>query len=193
MVFHYFAVLKLQLVIVVLTLCKIEDRRLCCISCRIKAMHASASADTQRSFHLQPRPQHLLLTSANIALSGSKIVSPASPFTLRRGWLARLVTRSKMRAVSLNSLPYDTNWSPKEEDFDPSDAHKPLLLQIYEPPSDKQSSVIDALYKKVTAVNWRNVITIIIAVVDYFLVYASISLIGTFFPTEVILCIIKDA
>ena len=103
-----------------------------------------------------------------------------------------------MRAVSpsafvVNSLPYVTNWSP-EEDFDPSDEHKPLLSQSYEPPSDKRSSVIDALYIKVTAVNWRNVITIIVAVVDYFLVYASISLVGTFFPTEVILCInIKDA
>lgn len=92
-----------------------------------------------------------------------------------------------MRAVSpttfaVNSLPYV--WSRGlEEEYDASDEHKPLLTQSDEL---KEGQVGGALYRKLAGINWRNVLTIIIAVVDYFLVYSSISLIGTFFPTEVI-------
>ena len=92
-----------------------------------------------------------------------------------------------MRAVSpttfaVNSLPYV--WSlGVEEEYDASDEHKPLLTQSDETaPRGK----LGVLGQKITGVNWRNVLTILITVVDYFLVYSSISLIGTFFPREVI-------
>ena len=95
-----------------------------------------------------------------------------------------------MRAVSpttfaVNSLPYV--WSlGVEEEYDASDEHKPLLTQSDgEAVQLKEGQLGDALYKKLAGIKWRNVLTIIIAVVDYFLVYSSISLIGTFFPTEV--------
>ena len=99
-----------------------------------------------------------------------------------------------MRAVSptilVNSLPSVSKWSPVE-DFDPSNEHKPLLSQSCESPDGGRGSV--TLYGKVAAINWRNAVTVIVAVVDYFLVYASISLIGTFFPTEVISCSVNHA
>ena len=99
-----------------------------------------------------------------------------------------------MRAVSpttflVNGLPSVSKWSPVE-DFDPSNEHKPLLSQSCESPDGEHGSV--TLYGKVAAINWRNAVTVIVAVVDYFLVYASISLIGTFFPTEVISCSVNQ-
>ena len=92
-----------------------------------------------------------------------------------------------MRAVSpsaflVNSLPYVNNWSPEDE-LDASNVHKPLLTQSYEATDGGGRS--SAVYRKIPAVNWKNVITIAVTVVDYLFVYASISLIGTFFPTEV--------
>ena len=94
-----------------------------------------------------------------------------------------------MRAVSpstflVNSLPYVYQWSPEvSEALDESDVHKPLLTQSNEIPDGAGSK--RALRRRISAVNWRNVITIVVTVVDYYLVYSSISLIGTFFPTEV--------
>ena len=84
----------------------------------------------------------------------------------------------------VNSLP---NVWPFEEEYDASNEHKPLLTQSNETARRSEGKVHGAavLYQKLAGVNWRNVLTIIIAVVDYFLVYSSISLIGTFFPTEV--------
>ena len=93
----------------------------------------------------------------------------------------------RMRAVSpsaflVNSLPYVNNWSPEDE-LDASNVHKPLLTQSYEAPDGGGRG--SAVYRRISAVNWKNIITIAVTVVDYLFVYASISLIGTFFPTEV--------
>ena len=66
---------------------------------------------------------------------------------------------------------------------DPSNEHKVLLEQ-----SDGHIGHGPVVYRKLRAVNWRNVLSIFVTVVDYFLVYAAISLIGAFFPTKVIQC-----
>ena len=94
-----------------------------------------------------------------------------------------------MRAVSpttfaVNSLPYVWSLGVQEE-YDASDEHRSLLTQSDEAAPLKEGQVGGALYRKLAGINWRNVLTIIIAVLDYFTVYSSISLIGTFFPTEV--------
>ena len=65
---------------------------------------------------------------------------------------------------------------------DPSNEHKALLEQ-----SDVQAHQL--VYRKLSTVHWRNVLSISVTVIDYFLVYASISLIGAFFPTKVTLSI----
>ena len=41
------------------------------------------------------------------------------------------------------------------------------------------------IWRKIVTVRWRELITASIIVLDLFLLYASISLIGVFFPTEV--------
>ena len=67
--------------------------------------------------------------------------------------------------------------------YDPSNEHKPLLEQ-----SDGHVGPGPVVYRKLLAVHRRNVLSVFITVVDYFLVYAAISLIGAFFPTKVIQC-----
>ena len=91
-----------------------------------------------------------------------------------------------MRAVSpttfaVNSLPYV--WTlGVEEEYDASDQHKPLLKQSDDTAAPRGR--LGILGQKLDGVNWRNVLTILISVVDYFLVYSSISLIGTFFSNR---------
>lgn len=68
--------------------------------------------------------------------------------------------------------------------YDPSNEHKSLLEQ-----SDSHVGPGAVVYRKLLAVHWRNVLSVFISVVDYFLVYAAISLIGAFFPTKVIQCL----
>ena len=41
------------------------------------------------------------------------------------------------------------------------------------------------VWRKIASVRWKEMITASIIVLDLFLLYASISLIGVFFPTEV--------
>ena len=57
--------------------------------------------------------------------------------------------------------------------------NKTLLTQ------SKSQRTLD-LCQKFAVDNWRSILTIVIIAVDYFLVYAAISLIGAFFPTKVI-------
>ena len=59
-----------------------------------------------------------------------------------------------------------------------SDENKTLHTQ-----SENQKA--PSLCQKLAVVNWRNVFTILLVTVDYFLVCGSISLIGAFFPTKV--------
>ena len=75
---------------------------------------------------------------------------------------------------------------PPDEKYDILNEHRPLLIQNNETLVRDEGHSGTGLYRKLARVNWRNVLTITVAVVDYFLVYSSISLIGTFFPTEVI-------
>lgn len=71
----------------------------------------------------------------------------------------------------------DLNWDAIGEEHD---EYKPLLAQ------QRLGYAAVPRQKPVTSArNWRNVFTIAVALVDYFIVYSSISLIGTFFPTEV--------
>ena len=56
--------------------------------------------------------------------------------------------------------------------------NKTLLTQ-------SESQKAPSLCQKLAVVNWRNVFTILLVTVDYFLVCGSISLIGAFFPTKV--------
>ena len=85
-----------------------------------------------------------------------------------------------MRAVSpstflVNSLPYVYQWSPGvSEDLDESDVHKPLLTQSCESPDGGRGGAGARLCRRISAVNWRNVITIVVTVVDYYLVYSPI-------------------
>ena len=83
-------------------------------------------------------------------------------------------------ALLVNTHPYATGRSAGDYN-DPSNEHKSLLTQ------SEGYGPVKGLYsgRKFSAVNWKNVLTIFITVVDYFLVYASISLIGAFFPTKV--------
>ena len=48
-----------------------------------------------------------------------------------------------------------------------------------------QSADQQIIRRRVASVRWRAMITAAIIVLDLFLLYASISLIGVFFPTEV--------
>ena len=48
--------------------------------------------------------------------------------------------------------------------------------------TDKENQ---SLCQRLSAIQWRSVLTLLILVVGYFLVCAAISLIGTFFPTKV--------
>lgn len=113
-------------------------------------------------------------------------VTSATPTTLLTSAMWSEDENCQSNDFSGEQLVHVSNWSP-EEDFDPSNEHKPLLTQSCENPDRAVT-----LYEKVAAVNWRNAVTVIVAVVDYFLVYASISLIGTFFPTEVISCCVHN-
>ena len=50
----------------------------------------------------------------------------------------------------------------------------------------QDNGILAGLYHKLSTVHWRNVFTLLVIVVDSFLVSGSTSLIGTFFPTKVI-------
>lgn len=60
--------------------------------------------------------------------------------------------------------------------------HYPLLASVK---LTRPLPSIRTVSQTLKSVNWRNVFSVIVAVFDYFLVYCAISLIGTFFPTEV--------
>jgi hypothetical protein len=72
----------------------------------------------------------------------------------------------------------------EDDYYDPSNEHKALLEQ-------SDGHVGPVMYRKLRAVHWRNVLSIFVTVVDYFLVYAAISLIGAFFPTKVIVALLS--
>ena len=79
-----------------------------------------------------------------------------------------------MRVVSpttfaVNSLPYV--WSlGVEEEYDASDEHKPLLTQSDETvPRGK----LGVLGQKIIGVNWRNMLTILITVVNYYISWST--------------------
>lgn len=52
-------------------------------------------------------------------------------------------------------------------------------------PGVAQPALYQRVWRKIAAVRWREMVTASIIVIDLFLLYASISLIGVFFPTEV--------
>ena len=54
-----------------------------------------------------------------------------------------------------------------------------------EPPARAQPKLHQRLWRNIAAVRWRELVTASIIVLDLFLLCASISLIGVFFPTEV--------
>ena len=52
-------------------------------------------------------------------------------------------------------------------------------------PTASQAKLQQRIWRRVVAVRWREIVTASIIMMNLFLIYASISLIGIFFPTEV--------
>ena len=79
--------------------------------------------------------------------------------------------------------------SSGSEDYGEDEDYKPLLT--YSRPwtgsqrEPKRKRDTRSLCWRLASVKWRNVLMVAIVVFDYFLVYSAISLIGTFFPTQV--------
>ena len=79
--------------------------------------------------------------------------------------------------------------SSGSEDYGEDEDYKPLLT--YSRPltgsqrEPKRKRDTPSLCRRLAAVKWKNVLMVAVAIFDYFLVYSAISLIGTFFPTQV--------
>ena len=52
-------------------------------------------------------------------------------------------------------------------------------------PSGEQNEQANVFCQKLSAVRWKKVLTLVVVVVDFFLINASLSLIGAFFTTKV--------
>ena len=78
--------------------------------------------------------------------------------------------------------------SSGSEDYGEDEDYKPLLTYSKPPRGpqrERRRRDTPALCRRLAAVKWRNIFMVAVAVFDYFLVYSAISLIGTFFPTQV--------
>ena len=83
----------------------------------------------------------------------------------------------------VNLAGNDHNDFSGSEDYDDED-YKPLLTYS-KSKRELRNRESPTLCTRLAAVNWRNALMVAAAVFDYFLVYSAISLIGTFFPTQV--------
>lgn len=59
------------------------------------------------------------------------------------------------------------------------------LILVTERDSNHKTPLNERIRKNIAIVRWKEVVTTAIIVVDLFLLYVSISLIGVFFPAEV--------
>lgn len=78
--------------------------------------------------------------------------------------------------------------SSDSDDYGDDEDYKPLLTYSKPPRGPEREPKrrgTTNLCRRLVAVKWRNIFMVATAVFDYFLVYSAISLIGTFFPTQV--------
>ena len=99
----------------------------------------------------------------------------------------------------VNLAGQDQSDSSGSEDYETDESYKPLLSYGGKPKHVPREREPPSLCRRLAAVKWGNVLAVAVAVFDYFLVYSAISLIGTFFPTQVRLpdslaqCVILDS
>ena len=74
-------------------------------------------------------------------------------------------------------MPYDRHDKMKTESTD--------LLPVVDETSNPSIPLRQKICQKIISVRWRDVITTAIIAIDFFVLYASLSLIAVFFPAEV--------
>ena len=84
-----------------------------------------------------------------------------------------------------HNVPTITDWVMVPIGGGLADEKKALLIK------NETNQTQGCTGQRLAVVNWRSVLTIIVVIIDYFLVYASISLIGAFFPTKVIYSVLS--
>lgn len=85
----------------------------------------------------------------------------------------------------VNLAGEDQSDSSGSEDHETNESYQPLLSYSGKPKPVPREREPPSLCKRLATVKWGNVLAVAVAVFDYFLVYSAISLMGTFFPTQV--------
>ena len=82
-------------------------------------------------------------------------------------------------AESTELQPLPVNDRRKDEDQSASSTTE------LEPIASSQAKLQQGIWRRIVAMRWREIVTASIIMMNMFLICASISLIGIFFPTEV--------
>lgn len=153
--------------------------------------------------HLPSLPKQEMLALANVMLvipppkwAWLQLVADSCAISLLAGgciawrWIKNYIIPVAMEQFIrvdgvhlMNVAGGDKSDSSSSEDCSDNDYRPLLAYNIKLDPTRRATTTM--LCKKLAGVKWRNLLIVAVSIFDYFLVYSAISLIGTFFLTQV--------